>query len=173
MDDNAYLNGMMDKRLIKRYQIEPANMDFKLSLEPIEAKLQHIFAVPVPGLTREVVEEDPYIRGAIYRLHSAYEESGFDEEYFELLTDFAKYGRDKRTIIAEAAITCMEFFQVKDKETGRVVQGMDDGEEKEEVVHIVRFEVVTDGGQGGDERMIGNWKIIDLDDLLEGESLKL
>ena len=169
-EDNEYLYGMMDKKLVNTYnQINLDNMQLKFSLQPIHAELNHIFAVPVPGLTREIVEENPYLRGAIYRLHHAYEETGFDEHYFDLLTDFAKNGPDKRTIIAEVAITCLEFFQVKDKHSGRVIQGMEDGSDEEEVVHIVRFEVVTDESQEDDsERDIGNWKIIDVDDLLEG-----
>lgn len=167
-EDNEYLHGMMAKNLIKQYQINPENMQLKFSLQPIEAELQHIFAVPVTGLTRELVEDNPYLRGAIYRLHTAYDENGFDEHYFDLLTDFAKNGPEKRTVIAEAAIKCNEFFQVKDASSGLVVQGMEDGSEEEEVVHIVRFEVVTDEGQDGEEREIGNWKISDVDDLLEG-----
>ncbi|KAL7538692.1 hypothetical protein ACHAXR_008728 [Thalassiosira sp. AJA248-18] len=166
-DDNEYLKGMMDTKLINRYQINPENLQMKFSLQPIEAQLQHIFAVPVPGLTREIIEDNPYLRGAIYRLHTAYDENGFDEDYFDLLTDFAKHGPDKRTVIAEASIRCMEFFQVKDTSSGNLVQGMEDGSEEEEVVHIVRFEVVTDESQNG-EREIGNWKITDIDDLLEG-----
>ena len=35
-------------------------------------------------------------------------------------------------------------IQVKDKQSGLVVQGMEDECDEEEVVHIVRFEVVTD-----------------------------
>ena len=170
IDCNDYLYGMMDKKLISIYnQINPENMQLKLHLQPLEAELLHIFAIPVPGLTREIVEDSPYVRGNLYRLHAAYAETGFDEHYFDLLTDFAKHGRDKRTIVAEAAVRCHEFFQVKDKQSGLVVQGMEDGCEEEEVVHIVRLEVVTDkSDEDGGEREIGNWKIIDVDDLLEG-----
>jgi hypothetical protein len=102
-------------------------------------------------------------------LHTTYDENGFDEHYFDLLGDFVKNGgQEKRTIIAEAVIRCYEFFQVKDASSGLVVQGMEDGSEQEEVVHIVRFEIVTDESQDGTGREIGNWKIIDVDDLLEG-----
>mmetsp|Transcript_31935 Transcript_31935/g.68965 ORF Transcript_31935/g.68965 Transcript_31935/m.68965 type:complete len:437 (-) Transcript_31935:126-1436(-) len=188
-DNNEYLLGMMDKKLLREYQtlVNPTDVHFKFSLEPIASRLQHLFAVPVPGLTREIVEDNPYVRGSIYRLHSSYEENGFDERYFDMLTDFAKYNndaRDKRTVIAEAAITCLEFFQVRDRASGRLVMGMedddDDGERGrgEEVVHIVRFEVVTeekswdndngDDDDGNERREIGNWKITDVDDLLEG-----
>jgi hypothetical protein len=169
IEDNEYLHGMMEKTLIKRYQVVQENMKLKFSLRPIEAELSQIFAVPVPGLTREIVNDNPYLRGALYRLHMTYDENGFDEHYFDLLADFAKNGgAEKRTIIAEALIKCYEFFQVKDASSGLVVQGMEDGSEEEEVVHIVRFEIVTDESQDGAGRKIGNWKIIDVDDLLEG-----
>lgn len=167
--ENEYLCGMMDKKLIHQYQVNPENLMLNFSLQPIEAELQHIFAVPVPGLTRDIVEDNPYLRGAIYRLHTAYDENGFDEDYFDLLTDFAKHGPERRTVVAEAVIKCKEFFQVKDAHTGLVIQGMEDGTEEEDVAHIVRFEVVTDESEDGGEReIIGNWKIIDVDDLLEG-----
>ena len=166
---DEYLKGMMDKKLIQAYQsINPENLQLKFSMQPIEANLQHIFAVPVPGLTREIVENNPYLRGAIYRLHTAYDENGFDEHYFDLLIDFAKHGPEKRTVIAEASIKCLEFFQVKDASSGELIQGMEDGSEEEEVVHIVRFEVVTDKKEGEEEREIANWMITDIDDLLEG-----
>lgn len=167
-EDNKYLYGMMDKKLIDKYKINPENLEVKLSFEPIYSELQNIFAVPVPGLTREMVEENPYLRGSLYRLHAAYDENGFDEHYFDLLTDFAKHGPDKRTIIAEAVITCREFFQVKVAPSSVVVQGMEDECDEEEVVHIVRFEVVTDENHEEGGRVIGNWKIIDIDDLLQG-----
>jgi len=161
---------MMDKKLISAYNNGiDTDMQLKLSLHPIEAKLEHIFAIPVPGLTREAVEENPYLRANIYRLHHAYQEAGFDEHYFDLLIDFAKNGPEKRTIIAEAAIKCNEFYQLRDA-SGTIIDGMED-DEPEEVVHIVRYEVVTDEaleGSDSGEREIGQWKIIDIDDLLEG-----
>ena len=167
-DENEYLYGMMDKKLVDKFKINTENLQLKLSLEPIISELQHIFAVPVPGLTREMVEDNPHLRGSLYRLHTAYDENGFDEHYFDLLTDFAKHGPDKRTIIAEAAIICREFFQVKVAPNNVVVQGMEDKCDAEEVVHVVRFEVVTDEDHKEGGRKIGNWKIIDIDDLLQG-----
>ena len=170
-DDNEYseyLHGMMENKLIRRFQVDRESMNLKFSMQPIEAELLHLFALPVPGATRQIVNDDPYLRGALYRLHMTYNENGFDEHYFDLLGDFVKNGPEKRTIIAEAAIKCYEFFQIKDASSGCVVQGMDDGSEQEEVVHIVRFEIVTDECQDGAGRDIGNWKIIDVDDLLEG-----
>ena len=79
----------------------------------------------------------------------------------------------KRTVIADVTIRCLEYFQVKDVRTGEIVQGMGDDEDEEEVVHLVRFEVVTDRKKDNNnnytrERDIGSWKIIDVDDLLDG-----
>jgi hypothetical protein len=45
---------------------------------------------------------------------------------------------------------------------------MEDSSEQEEVVHIVWFEIVTDESQDGAGRDIVSWKIIDVDNLLEG-----
>ena len=66
-ESNEYLHGMMDKKLISAYNngFDRENMQLKLSLQPIEAELEHIFAIPVPGLTREAVEENPYLRANI------------------------------------------------------------------------------------------------------------
>jgi hypothetical protein len=173
IDNNEYLQNMMDKKLLRQFNqsiINPDDYQIKFTLRPYQAELQHIFVVPMPGLTREIVEQKQYLKGAIYRLHNAYDENGFDENYFDLVTEFAKeVGSSKRTVIAEASVRCKEFFQVKDKNTGRVIQGMEDCCDEEEVVHLVRFEVVTDETEhGGGEREIGAWKIIDVDDLLEG-----
>lgn len=162
---------MMDKKLLAQFNQSIINCEdyqIKCTIRPFQAELQHIFAVPVPGLTREVVEEKQYLKAAIYRLHNAYDENGFDENYFDMVTEFAKeVGHTKRTVIAEASVKCKEFFQVKDKNTGQVVQGMEDDCEEEEVIHLVRFEVVAEETEQG-ERVIGRWKLIDVDDLLEG-----
>ena len=123
IQDDDYLCGMMDRKLINEYQINPENFKLKFSLQPTEAVLQHIFAVPVPGLTRAIVENDPYLRGAIYRLHTAYYENGFDEHYFDLLTDFAKHGPDKRTIIADAVITAQDLYTTLWRHAQEVLTG--------------------------------------------------
>ena len=66
-------------------------------------------------------------------------------------------------------VYCSEFFQVKDALSGLVIQGMDDDEPAEEVAHNVRFEVVTEkSDDGGFGRKLNQWKIIDIDDHLDG-----
>ena len=77
----------------------------------------------------------------------------------------------QRTVVADAAISCMEVFQLVDSITGEV-RG---SEEEEEVVHIVRFELITETNKEGSHRLgsegrnQGNWKIVDLDDTLDGD----
>ncbi|KAL3790039.1 hypothetical protein HJC23_011395 [Cyclotella cryptica] len=171
LTQNEYLNSMMDKTLLARYQLVDKNaIHLKLSIRPTSANLQHMFAIPL--LTREIVERKPHLKGGYLRIEKEFEETKSYDRVREMTYALAdEVGRDnfQRTVVAEAAIRCLEFFQVKDATTGEILRGMQDGEEEEEVVHVVRFEVVTDKRQdGGPGREVGNWKIIDWDDLLEG-----
>ncbi|KAL3789327.1 hypothetical protein ACHAWO_000357 [Cyclotella atomus] len=168
--DNEYLNSMLDKNLLARYQlVDRESIHVKLSIKPISAMVQHIFAIPL--LTREIVEQKPHLKGGYLRIEKEFEDTKSYDKVREMTLALAdEVGRDsfKRTVVAEAVIHCLEFFQVKDVATGEVVRGMIDGEEAEEVVHLVRFEVVTDKRDDGKGREVGNWKIIDWDDLLDG-----
>ncbi|EED90836.1 predicted protein [Thalassiosira pseudonana CCMP1335] len=171
VETNEYLNVMFDKKLLQQYKhINPQNTQLKLTIRPLEATLCSIFAVPM--LYREIVEEKPHLKGGYQRIEKAFKESKSYEKVKELTYELAdEIGKDsyKRTVIAEATIRCMEFFQVKDRRSGDVVEGMQDGAEEEEVVHVVRFEVVTDKRRDGElGREVGNWKIIDWDDMLDG-----
>lgn len=167
---------MMDKNLLARYQLVDSNaIHLKLSIRPTSAKLQHMFAIPL--LTREIVEQKPHLEGGYLRIEKEFEETKSLERVREMTYALAnEVGRDslvnfKRTIVAEAVIRSLEFFQIKDATTGEVLRGMQDGDADEEVFHVVRFEVVTDKrGDGGQGREVGNWKIIDWDDLLEGNT---
>jgi hypothetical protein len=180
IESNDYLNLMMDRLLLEQYQHlinnNNNNIHIKLSLKPIQAKLEHIFAIPL--LTREIVLSKPHLKGAYQRLEATYKQT---KSYTEVkrktyeLAEEVGLKSAQRTVIAEATITCLEYFQVKDTSNNVVLQGMEGNDdddddiimEGEEVVHLVRFEVVTDRGEDG-KREIGNWKLIDIDDLLEG-----
>ena len=162
---------MMDKNLLARYQLVDSNsIHLKLSIRPTSAKLQHIFAIPL--LTREIVEQKPHLEGGYLRIEKEFEETKSYDRVREMTYALAnEVGRDsfKRTVVAEAVIRSLEFFQIKDATTGEILRGMRDGDADEEVVHVVRFEVVTDKRRDGEQgREVGNWKIIDWDDLLEG-----
>ena len=177
LEDNAYLNSMMDQLLLQQYQ---HLLDYKqqhhqhpisihLSLKPIKAQLENIFAVPM--LTREIVASKPHLKGGYQRLEAVFKETKSYNEVKQKTYELAEQvGLEsaKRTVTAEATITCLESFQVKDLESGKVLQGMEDGVDEEEVVHLVRFEMVTDRGEDNGKREGGNWKLIDVDDLLEG-----
>lgn len=125
-----------------------------------------------PLLSREIVEKKPHLHGAYLKIEKAFEARGSYNEIKQMTYDLAnEIGEDDaytRTVIADATIYCKEFFQIKDASTGFVVQGMEDGWEEAEVVHHVRFEVVTEKTEDGVRRKVGQWKIIDIDDLLEG-----
>ena len=87
---------------------------------------------------------------------------------YDLADEIGEDDAYTRTVIADATIYCKENFQVKDANTGEIVDGMDDGSEDEDVIHNVRFEVVTEKDDSGIGRKVGNWRIIDIDDTLEG-----
>jgi hypothetical protein len=171
LENNDYLHQMMEQLLLQKFQHlnhDNNNVQIKLSLKPIQSRLQHIFAVPM--LTRDIVASKPHLKGGYQRLEAVYKETKSYAEVKQKTYELAEeVGLEsaQRTVIAEASVRCKEFFQVKDKNNGQVIQGMDDYAEEEEVVHLVRFEMVTDRCENG-RRMGGNWKLIDIDDLLEG-----
>jgi hypothetical protein len=116
----------------------------------------------------------PHLRGAYQRIEKAFSDKASFSEIKKMTYDLAEEIGDEnastRTVFADASIVCSEFFQVKDAQSGTVIQGMADEQEDEEVVHNIRFEVVTEKNDedDGKKRKVGNWKIIDIDDLLDG-----
>ena len=183
--NDTFLKSMMDKQLLQKYESladgnnnTNHNLQLKLVIRPMEATLQHIFAVPM--LTRDIVEKHPHLKGGYQRIEACFQESGSYQQVRDMTMEIANsIGPSfQRTVIAEAVIRCREFFQVVDLRDGSVVQGMQNDdtssgssgseEEEEEVYHVVRFEVVTDKSDSGEGREVGSWKIIDLDDMLDG-----
>ncbi len=178
---NDYLSQMIDQTLLQKYQqLDLQHLQLKLTMRPIPdddsnapaVQLQNIFAVPM--LTREIVNQKPHLKGAYQRLEKVYKETKsyaeVKQKTYELAEEVGLQSA-KRTVIADVTIRCLEYFQVKDVRTGEIVQGMEDDEDEEEVIHLVRFEVVTDRKKDNNntgERDIGSWKIIDVDDLLDG-----
>jgi len=71
------------------------------------------------------------------------------------------------TVVAQAVIECDEVFYVRDVGSGEIVQGDGDGKVNE-VLHLVRFEMVVDWDWQRREMHTGNWQITDWDDLLDG-----
>jgi len=172
LENNSYLKSMFDKKLLAKYQsINPDNLQLKLSVQPIESTLQSIFAVPL--VTRAIVEKKPHLKGSYQRIETAFAERKSYDEVKKMTYDLAaEIGEDdayNRTVIADALITCTEFFQLRDASSGELIHGMEDGSEPEEIVHNVRFEVITQKDEEDRTmRKVGSWKIVDLDDMLEG-----
>jgi hypothetical protein len=125
-----------------------------------------------PLLSWEIVENKPNLRGAYQRIEKAFAKKASFEEVkkmtYSLANEIGEEHAFTRTVIADVTIVCAEFFQVKETRNGIVMQGMDDGREEEEVGHNVRFEVVTEKNDVEDRKLrkVGNWKIIDIDDML-------
>ena len=173
MENNDFLDSMMDKNLIAKYSsTDPEKkMHLKLSIRPMKVALQHIFAVPL--LSRAIVEEKPHLKGAYREIERLFSENKsyaeVKEKTSDLMTEIGRGRSYTRTVVVDMTIECMEYFQLKDASTGIVLQGMQDDDEEEEVVHNIRFEVVTQKGEDGQGReLAGGWKVIDIDDLLEG-----
>mmetsp|Transcript_26880 Transcript_26880/g.55022 ORF Transcript_26880/g.55022 Transcript_26880/m.55022 type:complete len:347 (-) Transcript_26880:196-1236(-) len=165
-DTNDFVDAMLDQNLRLLYSsIDPSAIKILLKVEPISYTFEHAFLVPM--LTREHVKKDPTLKGAYQAVEQEFSASGSMDK----IRDMAKNLQERsgfstmRSIIAEVSITCMEKFQVLDADTGDIIQGTENTET--EVVHVVRFEMVTSKGESGG-RELGSWKIIDWDDLLEG-----
>mmetsp|Transcript_9173 Transcript_9173/g.16588 ORF Transcript_9173/g.16588 Transcript_9173/m.16588 type:complete len:99 (-) Transcript_9173:32-328(-) len=92
---------------------------------------------------------------------------------YDLADEIGEADAYRRTVIADVLLTCSEYYQLRDSSNNSLLldiddNSMEDGAEEEVVVHNVRFEVTTEKGEDGSRRIAGSWKIVDLDDLLEG-----
>lgn len=154
---------MLEKKLIELYTnaVDPSTTDLLLCLKPLSSKLENVFSVI---FTREAVEEDSSLAEAGRKMRYESRVTRNPMEVSRMLKDLD----DKQkpialfTIMADVSIQCLETFAVKDKSTGTIVSGSTD---PQEVTHLVRFEVTTDLDGG---RHLGSWRIVDWDDLLEG-----
>lgn len=154
---------MLEKKLIERYAkyVDPTTTDLILCMKPLSSKLENIFSV---SFTREAVEKDASLAEAGRKMRYTAQVDRNPVEATRMLKDLDEKGKPISlfTIIADVSIQCLEAFAVKDKSTGEILSG---STEPEEVSHLVRFEVTTnlDGS-----RRLGSWRIVDWDDLLEG-----
>jgi len=159
----------------------------KLQTQPLHAQIESLFFIPI--LTRKHVEtEHPRFKGRFLQLleEVAYkrivEQESFSQvmqEFYEsvlsledrvsypLVNDETRMDCYHVTIIAQVSIRCQELFQVKHVDTGDIVQGSQDGKQKE-VVHLVRFEMVNILNENGALVQTGSWQITDWDDLMDG-----
>ena len=173
-------NNNNDKNNNKQYQVT-------FCLKPISSKLENIFMIP--SLTRQDVEHNPSLKGAYLAIDKAWKEKASVEEIGDMskeLTRKTSHFGTKRSIIMDVAIDCAEIFQIKDLSSGKIIQGQgkkkknDDNKEEQEfndldlepemTTHLVRFEMVTSKGQRAGERKLGSWIVIDIDDMLNGNT---
>jgi len=170
---NSYLNSMFDKKLVERYSMLDSNRcRLKLTIRPMDAKLHSIFAVPL--ITRDIVEKKPHLKGSYQKIEKEFADSKsyntVKKMTYDLAEEIGEADAYRRTVIADVLLTCSEYYQLRDLSTGSLLDdySMEDGGEEEIVVHNVRFEVTTEKGEDGLRKIAGSWKIVDLDDLLEG-----
>ncbi len=74
-------------------------------------------------------------------------------------------------MIVDITTVCAEIFRVKDARSGIVIKRMDDWSEELEVSYDDGVEVVTesdDDERDGKARKVRSWKIIDVDEMLNG-----
>ena len=137
-----------------------------MSVKPIDSRLESMFLIP--SLTRDDVKENESLRGAYREIESTFQETGDLKMVSDMANELikkVKHGGKKRSIIIDVSIDCLERFYVKAGQ--QLIQGDDDSKEKE-VTHLVRFEMQTTKGETVQDRELGSWYIIDIDDQLEG-----
>lgn len=180
-DYDDYIQAMVEENLLKLYtrqNFSHANESIHndqrhvftkahLYLEPISSRLENVFLVP--SLTRDDVKRDGSLRGAYTAIEKAFHETGDVNVITEMantLMQKVSHGGSKRSIIMDVSIHCLETFYVKAGE--ELIQG-NDKREKEEVTHLVRFEMQTTKGEHDARvRELGSWYVIDIDDQLHG-----
>jgi len=165
-----------------------------LQTQVLSAKLENLHAIPL--LTREIVQHNPDLRGSVQdiithavikdqvqkkslleTIHSATEElEALSQKIIHCSSDSYADGSsfsvaDENvllyTIVAQITILCKEKFRTIDVLTGECVQGDRDANERI-VPHLIRFERVTKYNTEKRKYFLGQWKITDWDDLLDG-----
>mmetsp|Transcript_12758 Transcript_12758/g.18600 ORF Transcript_12758/g.18600 Transcript_12758/m.18600 type:complete len:209 (-) Transcript_12758:72-698(-) len=169
-DVNNFLSSILDSKLQNLYSTLPSSQNIQINfmMQPISYKLQHAFLVPM--FTRTHVQQNPNLLGAYTKIEMEFQKTGSPQVVQQMANDIIdnqmKGETGFRSIIIDVAVDCLEVFSLVDGTTGEVLRG--DGKERE-VTHLVRFEMETSsGGSKKGERVLGQWKIIDWDDLLEG-----
>jgi hypothetical protein len=165
-----------------------------LQMQVLSAKLENLHVIPF--LTRDMVKHNPDLRGSIQEIirnvvvkdqvkEQPYMETLYGAaEDFEGLTQKIVRGSSSSnadcsafsdadenvvafTIVAQVTILCKERFRAVDVHSGECVQG-DRNANEQLVPHLVRFEQVTKYNQERQQWFVGQWKITDWDDLLDG-----
>lgn len=196
--NDATLLQMLDSKLLDLYQQQSKSskpaLSVLLQMQVLSAKLENLHAIPL--LTREIVQHNPGLRGSIQEIitntviknqvqqksfletiHNATEElEALAQKIISCTNDSCADGSSfsdadenviAYTIVAQITIFCKEKFRTIDVLTGECVQG--DRNANERIVpHLIRFERVTKYNTEKRQYFLGQWKITDWDDLLDG-----
>lgn len=181
---SEYIESMIEDSLLQLYPVLPSlptaetHHQIYFQLRPIASRLENAFLVP--SLTRDDVKSIPELRGSYSKIEDEWKNSQSTSILRDMAEELHKktdHGGSKRSLIVDVSVDCLEAFQIRNRETGDIVQGHGIGEEnpelgssirEEAVTHLVRFEVETMKGEKPGERILGSWQIIDIDDMLNG-----
>jgi len=190
-DEGPILQDMLETNLQSLYHSAHSTAKSKLKIhlecQPKSAHLISLFTVPL--LTREEVRRTPSLQNLYPDLYHKLLLKAMEElersngqktslswrHVYDEIKEFVedKVGKQddegviQMTVVAQAVIECDEVFYVRDVGSGEIVQGDGDGKVNE-VLHLVRFEMVVDWDWQRREMHTGNWQITDWDDLLDG-----
>lgn len=177
---------MLERNLRTLYQTAHEHarhrLRIKLRTEPTSARIESLMVVPC--ITREHVEQTPALRHSFRNIWKQLDRRENElgrqlgmMEVGKLVSDELEKlasrmvdsdGILESTVVAQVSILCDEVFTVRDVDLDEVVQG-DPGSKVNEVVHLVRFEMVVRVNlAGGGKAELGTWQITDWDDLLGG-----
>jgi hypothetical protein len=148
-----YCAATLDESLLSKYSsIDTDKFDLTLKIQPSSCRLEFSYSLP---LTRELFGRNPSLKKT-YR--AMQEEDASRAEIMQLEKQLITNSPPgSNTVFADVSINCVERFWVRDKETGKLVQG---SEEDQFALHLVRFEMQSNEG--------ASWKIVDWDDSLKG-----
>ena len=183
------VNSLFGKDFIKVYQnfhdkiqaataLSSSELEIKLHMVPVQYELVKIGCLPF--LSRAVVEENPGFRQEYFDMHKIARTHGFNA-FLEHWMDFANRMTEERglfmetTVTADIVVDCRESFQVKEYPDGdRTVDRLllQGDSETRLVRHLVRMELdfaaeFVDGSQDDLRWFKGNWRIVDVDDLMD------
>lgn len=160
--EDIYCSRMLEKKLMDLYaNVDPTTTDLLFCMKPTSSKLESVFSVI---FTREAVEEDASLVEAGRKMRELSRVARNPLEVSRILKELDQQKKPIAffTIIVDVSIQCLEAFCVKEKSSGKIING---SESPQEVTHLVRFEVSTDLDK---KRRLGSWRIVDWDDLLGG-----
>jgi hypothetical protein len=161
------VNEMMIEPLRKLYESAHQSgrdqLIIRLQTKPVYAAIYNLMCIPY--VSREVALKNPERLQQTRRVKFGQE--GMRTVLDNLEHDLDEKGKLETTVEMQVLISCLESFQVLDRETGAVLQGSADGLLRE-VTHLVRFETtsVQEIKDGRAQNYYTNWKITDIDDML-------